>query len=59
MKIYVETEMTEMPKNCMKYGNKGQRCFNYQACRASHEHVDLPKRPEWCPLHKGELKEEQ
>lgn len=50
MKIYIETEMTEMPKNCLKYGSNGQCCFNYYSCRAHNEKVSLKSRPAWCPL---------
>lgn len=50
MRIYVETEMNEVPQNCLKYGDGGCYCHNYPSCRAHTEKVDLTKRPDWCPL---------
>jgi hypothetical protein len=50
VKIYFKTNMTEIPKTCMKYGNKGQSCHLYWACRACEEKVPTDCRPSWCPL---------
>jgi hypothetical protein len=60
MKIYFETDMTEIPKNCMQYQNKGQCCYIYWSCKANREKVNLSHRPDWCPLRtEAEIKKEE
>jgi len=54
-KIYIETDMTELPKKCnecSKFIDKGVGYCNAQLCWANY-YADT--RPEWCPLKQGML----
>lgn len=56
MKIYIETEMTEMPKGCFDCPNTADGRNSLVVCRYGMRHIansltDIPNdRPSWCPL---------
>ena len=55
MKIYIKTEMTEMPKSCEECDHSffydGYYCgINVKAKKMENMFPPLKVRPEWCPL---------
>lgn len=58
MKIYIETDMTEMPKGCADCPNTADGRKSLIVCQYGMRHIsntfaDIPKsRPDWCPLRR-------
>ena len=59
-KIYIETDITELPKGCgecdFKYTNQTKE-VTYYRCDATMQVIQNidNTRPEWCPLKQGML----